>query len=109
MAEKSERGFASMDEEKQREIASKGGKAAHDKGTAHEFTPEEAREAGRKGGEVVSKDREHMAEIGREGGERSGGGRQGSGGGGSSSGGGGQRGGSTEQHREAGRQSHKND
>lgn len=46
-----ERGFAAMDEEKQREIASKGGKAAHEKGTAHEFTSEEAREAGRKGGE----------------------------------------------------------
>jgi general stress protein YciG len=44
------RGFASMDPAKQREIASKGGKAAHEKGTAHEFTPEEAREAGRKGG-----------------------------------------------------------
>lgn len=39
-----------MDEAKQREIASKGGKAAHAKGTAHEFTSEEAREAGRKGG-----------------------------------------------------------
>lgn len=47
----SNRGFASMDPEKQREIASKGGKAAHEKGTAHEFTSEEAREAGRKGGE----------------------------------------------------------
>lgn len=46
----SNRGFASMDEQKQREIASKGGKAAHEKGTAHEFTSEEAREAGRKGG-----------------------------------------------------------
>lgn len=46
----SNRGFASMDEEKQREIASKGGKAAHEKGTAHEWTSEEAREAGRKGG-----------------------------------------------------------
>lgn len=45
------RGFASMDEAKQREIASKGGKAAHEKGTAHEFTSEEAREAGRKGGQ----------------------------------------------------------
>lgn len=43
----SNRGFASMDPEKQREIASKGGKAAHEKGTAHEFTSEEAREAGR--------------------------------------------------------------
>jgi hypothetical protein len=60
-----------MDAEKQREIASKGGKAAHEKGTAHEFTSEEAREAGRKGGEAVSKDREHMAEIGREGGKNS--------------------------------------
>jgi len=44
------RGFAAMDEEKQREIASKGGKAAHEKGTAHEWDSEEAREAGRKGG-----------------------------------------------------------
>src|SRR5947209_1232902 len=47
------RGFASMDPAKQREIASKGGKAAHQKGTAHEFTPEEAREAGRKGGQAA--------------------------------------------------------
>jgi uncharacterized protein len=39
-----------MDPQKQREIASKGGKAAHQKGTAHEFTTEEARIAGRKGG-----------------------------------------------------------
>ena len=45
-----DRGFASMDRNKQREIASKGGKAAHQKGTAHEWTCEEAREAGRKGG-----------------------------------------------------------
>jgi general stress protein YciG len=47
------RGFASMDPAKQREIASKGGKAAHQKGTAHEFTQEEAREAGRKGGQAA--------------------------------------------------------
>jgi general stress protein YciG len=53
MAEKSRRGFAGMDPQKQREIASKGGKAAHAKGTAHEFTPEEAREAGRKGGQAA--------------------------------------------------------
>jgi len=46
----SKRGFASMDPEKQREIASKGGKAAHAKGTAHEWTSHEARQAGRKGG-----------------------------------------------------------
>jgi uncharacterized protein len=45
----SDRGFASMDQNKQREIASKGGKAAHARGTAHEFTSEEARIAGRKG------------------------------------------------------------
>lgn len=63
------RGFASMDPEKQREIASEGGKAAHEKGTAHEFTSEEAREAGRKGGETVSQNREHMAEIGSKGGQ----------------------------------------
>ncbi len=47
---KSRRGFASMSPDKQREIASKGGRAAHEKGTAHEWTPEEARAAGRKGG-----------------------------------------------------------
>lgn len=46
----STRGFAGMDEDKQREIASKGGKAAHQKGTAHEFDSQEAAEAGRKGG-----------------------------------------------------------
>ena len=58
-----------MDPQKQREIASKGGRAAHAKGTAHEWSPDEARVAGRKGGEVVSRDRDHMAAIGREGGE----------------------------------------
>jgi general stress protein YciG len=59
-----------MDPDKQRSIASKGGKAAHAKGTAHEFTSEEAREAGRRGGMVVSQNREHMATIGREGGRK---------------------------------------
>ncbi len=44
------RGFASMDPQKQREISRKGGRKAHEKGTAHEFSSEEAREAGRKGG-----------------------------------------------------------
>ena len=68
MANTSKRGFASMDASKQREIASKGGKAAHAKGTAHEFTSDEARVAGRKGGEAVSRDRAHMSAIGREGG-----------------------------------------
>lgn len=66
---RSNRGFASMDRGKQREIASKGGKAAHAKGTAHEFDSGEAREAGRKGGVAVSRNREHMAAIGRRGGE----------------------------------------
>lgn len=69
------RGFASMDPQKQREIASLGGRAAHEQGTAHEFTSEEAREAGRKGGQVVSQNREHMAAIGRRGGEARGAGR----------------------------------
>jgi general stress protein YciG len=68
-SKKSNRGFASMDSEKQKEIASKGGKAAHAQGRAHEFTADEARSAGRKGGEAVSKDREHMASIGRAGGQ----------------------------------------
>jgi general stress protein YciG len=45
-----DRGFASMDRSRQRDIASKGGKAAHQKGTAHEWTSDEARAAGRKGG-----------------------------------------------------------
>ncbi len=44
------RGFASMDPDKQREIASKGGRAAHVQGTAHEWSSDEARAAGRKGG-----------------------------------------------------------
>ena len=66
---KSARGFASMDQAKQREIASKGGRAAHAKGTAHEFDSGEARAAGRKGGMAVSRNREHMAAIGRRGGE----------------------------------------
>lgn len=64
------RGFGSMDPEKQRAIASKGGKAAHAQGSAHEFTSEEARAAGRKGGMSVSADRAHMAAIGRVGGSK---------------------------------------
>ena len=73
------RGFASMDAQKQREIARKGGRAAHEKGTAHEFTSDEARAAGRKGGERVSANREHMSRIGRLGGKMSAGRRQGGG------------------------------
>ena len=76
MSGKSKRGFASMDPARQRDIASKGGKAAHAKGTAHEWTADEARRAGRKGGEVVSRDRAHMEAIGRAGGEARGRARQ---------------------------------
>jgi general stress protein YciG len=77
MTEKGRRGFgfAGMDPEKQRQIASKGGKAAHQKGTAHEFTSEEARVAGRKGGQVAhARGRAHQftpeeaREAGRKGG-----------------------------------------
>ena len=91
------RGFASMDSDRQREIAAEGGRAAHASGNAHEFTSEEAREAGSKshgGG-------------GSRGSSNSGNSNSGS----SNSGGnsGGTRGGSSEQHARAGSQSHKND
>jgi len=66
---KGTRGFASMDEQTQRAIASRGGTIAHQKGTAHEFSSDEARAAGRKGGESVSRDRNHMAIIGSRGGK----------------------------------------
>src|SRR5687767_4393944 len=65
---KERRGFASMSPEKQREIASKGGRAAHEKGTAHEWTPDEARVAGRKGGQISRGGRGRLItpmEIGR--------------------------------------------
>jgi len=65
---KEDRGFASMDRAKQREIASKGGKAAHQKGTAHEWTSEEARDAGRKGG-IASHRRRREQMGGNPGGE----------------------------------------
>ena len=58
---KERRGFASMSPEKQREIASKGGRAAHAKGTAHEWTSEEARSAGRKGGQISRGGRGRLA------------------------------------------------
>ncbi len=89
---KAKRGFACMDPETRRQIASAGGKSAHARGKAHQFTSEEARQAGRKGGKVcqergkahhfdsdrarqaghkgglaISVDRAHMAEIGRKG------------------------------------------
>ena len=85
----SNRGFASMDPQKQREIASEGGKAAHASGNAHEFTSEEARRAG---------SMSHKND-----------GSQQSQGGGSQQSGGGTRGGTPEQHAKAGSQSHKND
>lgn len=68
----SNRGFAAMDPEKQRRIASEGGRAAHRQGVAHEWSRDEARAAGRKGGQIVSRNREHMSEIGRKGGQSSG-------------------------------------
>jgi hypothetical protein len=93
----SNRGFASMDPQKQREIASEGGKAAHASGNAHEFNSEEARRAG------------SMSHK-NDGNSQSGGGQGGGQGGGNQGGnGGGTRGGTPEQHAEAGRQSHKND
>ena len=61
---KEDRGFASMDRAKQREIASKGGKAAHQKGTAHEWTSEEARDAGRKGGIASHRRRREQMGVG---------------------------------------------
>lgn len=67
---KEDRGFASMDRAKQREIASKGGKAAHQKGTAHEWTSEEARDAGRKGGIASHRRRREMMETDGSGGTR---------------------------------------
>lgn len=60
---KERRGFASMSPEKQREIASKGGRAAHQKGTAHEWTSEEARSAGRKGGQISRGGRGRLMEA----------------------------------------------
>jgi hypothetical protein len=71
----SNRGFASMDPEKQRQIASKGGKASHARGTAHEFTSEEASRAGRKAhaqGNAHEWTSEEAREAGRKGGQASG-------------------------------------
>lgn len=62
-ASKERRGFASMSPEKQREIASKGGRAAHAKGTAHEWTSDEARVAGRKGGQISRGGRGRLSET----------------------------------------------
>lgn len=67
-AERAPRGFAAMDRNLQRQIARLGGQTAHKSGQAHKFTKEEARLAGRKGGQAVSRDRDYMADIGRRGG-----------------------------------------
>ena len=98
------RGFASMDPQRQREIASEGGKAAHEKGTAHEFTSEEARLAGSKGGQAAHErgtahefDSEEARLAGRKGGQASHSGKQGAGQGSGTSGTGGGNQGNTDQ------------
>jgi len=91
----SNRGFASMDPQKQREIASEGGKAAHASGNAHEFTSEEARRAGSMS---HKNDGNQQSQNQNSGSQQSG--NQSSGG---------TRGGTPEQHAKAGSQSHKND
>jgi len=72
--EKGKRGFASMSPEKRAEIARMGGKAAHEKGTAHKFSPEEAKAAGHKGGSTPANGRHRFTvdearEAGRKGGK----------------------------------------
>jgi hypothetical protein len=57
------RGFASMSSEKKRGIASMGGKAAHAQGTAHRWTSEEAKSAGRKGGSISRRRPKHTAQA----------------------------------------------
>lgn len=116
----SNRGFASMDPERQREIAAEGGRAAHASGNAHEFSSEEARRAGAMSHKNDGNQQSEGGSGGSGGSRSSGGGNQqsgggsgsrgsGSGGGSTGSSGGGTRGGTPEQHAEAGRQSHKND
>jgi hypothetical protein len=100
----SNRGFASMDPQKQREIASEGGKAAHASGNAHEFTSEEARRAG-----SMSHKNDGNSQSQRGGSQQSGGGQGGGQQSGNQGSGGGVRGGTPEQHARAGAQSHKND
>jgi hypothetical protein len=93
--------FAGMDPQKQREIASEGGKAAHASGNAHEFNAEEARRAG---------SMSHKNDGNQQsGGNNAGNSGNNAGNGGNNAGNGGTRGGSSEQHARAGSQSHKND
>lgn len=105
----SERGFASMDPKRQREIASEGGRAAHASGNAHEFSSNEARKAG----EMSHGGQQNQSGGGGSGARQQEAGSGGSGGRAKSQGSGGEgkstRGGTPEQHAEAGRQSHKND
>lgn len=67
---KRRRGFAAMAPEQRQQIAAMGGRAAQQRGIAYRFTEETGRQAGRLGGLAVSEDREHMATIGRRGGEQ---------------------------------------
>jgi hypothetical protein len=105
----SNRGFASRDDDKQRNIASQGGKAAHASGNAHEFNSAEAADAGRKGGQNShgGGNKAQASSSGNNSGNSAGNSSGNSGNSGNS--GGSTRGGSSEQHAEAGRQSHKND
>lgn len=100
----SNRGFASMDPQRQREIASEGGRAAHASGNAHEFTSEEARRAG-----SMSHKNDGNNQSGGGGNQQSGGGQGGNQGGQGGGQGNATRGGTPEQHAKAGSQSHKND
>lgn len=109
------RGFASMDPNKQREIASEGGRAAHASGNAHEFNSEEARRAGAEGGRAAHASgnaHEFNSEEARRAGSQShknDGNMQNQGSSGSQQSGSHTRGGTPEQHAKAGAQSHKND
>jgi general stress protein YciG len=71
MKERSKRGLAAMSPERRREIARRGGLAAHRSGRAHKFTSAEARAAGLKGGRSIGRNVEHMRAIGRLGGRAS--------------------------------------
>ncbi len=68
---KKPRGLAAISPERRRAIAIMGGRAAQATGTAHQFTTAEAKQAGAKGGRAISKDRAHMAAIGKKGGAKS--------------------------------------
>jgi general stress protein YciG len=67
---KKPQGFAALPKKERQAVAQRGGRNAHTKGTAHEFTPDEARAAGKKGGAAISQDREHMRMIGKRGGQK---------------------------------------